>query len=143
MPRRALRLLATATVAAVAGGCAHLSHVRVFRVSIVNDRVAPVVVRDCSGYCSSSPLVFHLQPGASAPVNRVARMHKLFSITTPSGGHLGCVDLYFKTPQPGARVPVSGASACPPGRPRWRTAGLVFLLLVVLALPFTVWLHRR
>ena len=68
---------------------------------------------------------------------------QVFSITTPSGGHLGCLDLYFKTPQPGARVPVSQATACPPGRPGWTTAGLVFLLLVVLALPFTVWLHRR
>jgi hypothetical protein len=141
--RRAPRLLAVTAAALVAGGCAHLGHVRVFQVSIVNDTGAPVVARDCDGYCSSSPLVFHLQPGASASVNRVARMHKLFSVTTPSGGHLGCVDLYFKTPEPGARVPVSRATACPPGRPRWTMAGLVFLLLVVLALPFTLWLHRR
>jgi hypothetical protein len=130
-------------VVVVAGGCAHLSHVQVFQVSIINDTAAPVVVRDCSDYCSSSPLVFHMPPGAGVPINRVARMHKLFSVTAPSGGHLGCVDLYFRTPQPGARVPVSQATACPPGRPRWRTAVLVFLLLVVLALPFTLWLHRR
>jgi hypothetical protein len=132
-----------ATLAVVAGGCAHLTHPRVFQVSLVNDTGAPVVARDCDSYCSSSPLVFHLRPGADVPINRVARMHKLFSISSPSGGHLGCVDLYFKTPQPGARVPVSSAGACPAGRPRWRTAGLVFLLLVALALPFTIWLHRR
>jgi hypothetical protein len=130
-------------VAVVAGGCAHLGHVRVFRVSLVNDTRAPVVARDCAGYCSHSPLAFHLQPGASAPLNRVARDHKLFAITTPSGGHLGCVDVYFRTPQPGARVRVSQAKACPRGRPHLATAALVFLLLVVLALPFTIWLHRR
>jgi hypothetical protein len=132
-----------ATLAVVAGGCAHLTHPRVFRVSLVNDTGAPVVARDCDSYCSSSPLVFHMQPGADVPINRVARMHKLFSLTSPSGNHLGCVDLYFEIPQPGARVPLSEASPCPPGRPRWRTAGLVFLLLVVLALPFTIWLYRR
>ncbi len=70
-------------------------------------------------------------------------MHKLFSITSPSGAHLGCVDLYFKTPHPGARVPGSQATACPRGRPRTTTAILVFLLLVVVALPFTYWFRRR
>ena len=130
-------------MAVLAAGCAHLSHAQVFRVSIVNDTGSPVVARDCDSYCSSSALVLHLEPGASVPIDRVARMHKSFAITTPSGGHLGCLDLYFKTPQPGARVPVSQATTCQPGRPGWTKAGLVFLLLVVLALPFTVWLHRR
>jgi hypothetical protein len=144
MLRRASRLLpAAVAVALLAVGCAHLQHVKVFRVSIVNDTRAPVVVRDCPSYCSSSPLVFHMQPGAAVSVDRVARDHKLFSVTTPAGAHLGCVDLYFRVPQPGARVPVSGAAACPAGRPRTTTAILVFLLLFVLALPFTYWLRRR
>ena len=26
-------------------------------------------------------------------------MHSYFSVTTPSGGHLGCIDLYFTTAQ--------------------------------------------
>jgi hypothetical protein len=111
----------------------------VFSVSIVNDTHMVVVVRDCDHYCSSSPIAITVPPGGSTPINRIARDHKSFSITTASGEHVGCLDLYFATPQPGARVPVSEATACT-GHPRpfWQTAALVVLLILVLALPFLV-----
>jgi hypothetical protein len=94
-------------------GCGSLRQLEVFRVAIVNDTAAPVVVRDCDGYCSSSLLTCDLQPGESAPINRAAKIHKLFSVTTPAGGQIGCLDLYYKTPQPGAQARVSQATPCP------------------------------
>jgi hypothetical protein len=70
-------------------------------------------------------------------------MHKDFSVTTPAGGRIGCLDLYFPTPQPGARVPVSQAGPGPsePGFP-WRTAGLVGLAALA-GLPPVVLLRLR
>jgi hypothetical protein len=103
----------------------------------VNDTGDAVVVRDCDDYCSSSPIAIHLEPGGSAPINRDTGSHKSFSITTETGAHVGCLDLYFKTAQPGAQVPVSEAAPCT-GHPRplWVTIGLVALLVMVLGLPF-------
>jgi hypothetical protein len=141
--RKGWLLVSAVTLTVIVSGCGDLSHLQVFPVSIINDTGAPVVVRNCSSYCSSSPLVFHMLPGSSVPINRVAKMHKLFSITTPSGGHIGCLDLYFNTAQPGARVPVSQATACPAGRRRWKTFGLVALALLILALPFVALSRRR
>jgi hypothetical protein len=77
------------------GGCGALRRVQVFPVSIVNDTGPPVIVRDCSSFCSSSLLTFDLQPGASVVINRTTNMHKRFSVTTPTGAHIGCVDLYL------------------------------------------------
>jgi hypothetical protein len=115
----------------------------VFPVSIVNNTPEAVVVRDCDHYCSSSPIRIELQPGASTSINRIARDHKTFAITTTSGGHVGCLDLYFPAPEPGAQVPVSEAKPCTGhGRPRWEMAALVVLLLAVLALPFAL-VRRR
>jgi hypothetical protein len=130
--RSGLWLILFAFVAGCGGPSAE-----VFSVSIVNDTHEAVVVRDCDDYCSSSPIALTVQPGDSTPINRIARDHKSFSITTASGGHVGCLDLFFAAPQPGARVPVSEAIACA-GHPRpfWQTAGLVVLVILVLALPF-------
>jgi hypothetical protein len=127
-------ILVSASVTACGGAGAE-----VFAVSIVNDTQMAVVVRDCDDYCSSSPIAITVPPGGSTPINRIAGDHKRFSITTSSGGHIGCLDLYFAAPQPGARVPVSQATACT-GHPRpfWQTAGLVVLLILLLALPFLV-----
>jgi hypothetical protein len=104
-------LASTLTIAA----CGNLSQIPVFAVSIVNDTNSPVVVRDCDDFCTSSLLVFDLAPGGAVEINRTTGMHKYFSVTTPAGDHIGCVDLYFKTASPGASVPVSGATACPTG----------------------------
>jgi len=116
---------------------------RVFEVSIVNDTAVPVVVRDCDDYCSSSPIKLVLAPGASAPINRTTGEHKTFSITTASGARVGCLDLYYETPQPGARALASHATPCT-GRPRplWQKGGLVIALIAVLALPFVL-IRRR
>jgi hypothetical protein len=120
-----------------------LATIFVFPVSIVNNTSEPVVVRDCDHYCSSSPIRIELQPGASAPINRIAGDHKTFAITTASGGHVGCLDLYFPAPEPGAQVPVSEAKPCTGhGRPAWQTGGLVVVLVAVLALPFVL-VRRR
>lgn len=109
-----IRLVLPVTlVSASAAGCGALQGIQVFTVSIVNDTAAPVVVRDCSDFCGSSPLVFNLQPGQSVPIHRTTNQHKYFSVTSPAGGHLGCVDLYFTSPQPDAEVPVSQARQCP------------------------------
>ena len=116
-----------------------------FTVTIVNDTRTAVVVRDCDSYCTSSPLVFDLEPGAGVPINRAAGMHKDFSVTTSAGGRVGCLDLYFRTPQPGARVPVSEAGPCPSASAiPWETVGLVALAVVAALSPILVlWLHRR
>ncbi len=114
----------------VVAGCFGLEHLRVFQVSIVNDTPGEVVLRGCDDYCSSALLTFDLVPGSSAVVNRTTNMHKYFSVTTPAGKHLGCLDLYFSTPQPGASVGVSQAVACPTGsRLPWLPIGLVALTL--------------
>ena len=114
-----------------------------FPVSIVNDTTDAVVVRDCDDYCSSSPIAIHLEPGGSTPINRDTGSHKQFSITTEAGSHVGCLDLYFTSAQPGARVPVSEALPCTGhARPLWKTVGLVFLLVLILALPFVL-VQRR
>jgi hypothetical protein len=115
------------------GGCGGLGRIRVFTVSMVNDTTGEVVLRDCAHYCSSALLTFDLQPGESVDVHRVANDHKKFSITTPSGGRIGCLDLYFKTPQPGAQMDVSAAVPCPAGsRVPWRTIALVLLVALPL-----------
>jgi hypothetical protein len=127
----------------VLSGCAALRRIQVFQVSIVNDTAAPVVVRGCDDFCSSSLLTFELQPGASVVINRTTNMHKRFSVTTPGGGHIGCVDLYFKRPEPGTSVPVSASTACPHGsRVPWTLLGVgaAAALLVVAVL---AWASRR
>jgi len=96
---------------------------------MVNDTTREVVLRGCDHFCSSALLTFDLQPGDSADVHRTTNQHKYFSITMPSGGRIGCLDLYFKTPQPGAQERVSEAIPCPPGsRVPWRTIVLVLLV---------------
>jgi hypothetical protein len=71
-------------------------------------------------------------------------MHKDFAVTTAAGGRIGCLDLYFPSPQPGARVPVSQAGPCPSasGLP-WRTVGLVGLAVVAGLAPIVVLRLRR
>jgi hypothetical protein len=109
-------------------GCGAFHGIQVFRVSIVNDTAGAVVVRDCDGYCSSSPIATTLEPGESAPINRTAKQHKIFSIVASSGSHVGCLDLYFPEPQSGAQVPVSKATPCRASSgPPWRTIALVVL----------------
>jgi hypothetical protein len=121
-------------------GCGTLHAIQVFRVSVVNDTGGTVVLRDCDGYCSSSPIAITLEPGGSAPINRTAKQHKIFSIATPSGGHVGCLDLYFASSQPGAQVPVSRATPCQASSgPPWRTIALVVIgvgLVLVAAFAF-------
>jgi len=125
----------TASVLLALGGCAAARRIQVFPVSIVDDTAAPVVVRDCDDYCRSSLLSFDLQPGTSVSINRTTNMHKRFSVTTPAGGRIGCVDLFFETAQPGTRVLVSQAAPCPAGSsPRWKLLVLVLLAGAVLAL---------
>ena len=139
-----LRLaLLTAALAALLAGCGSLGGIQVFPVSIVNDTSETVVVRDCADYCSSSPIAIELQPGGSTVINRDAGSHKDFSITTPLGAHVGCLDLHYPTPQPGALAPVSQAAPCPGlSRARWETFGLVTLLIALLVVPF-VFVRRR
>jgi hypothetical protein len=133
-------VLALLCLAAAVAGCGNLSNIEVFQVSIVNDTASPVVVRDCADYCSSSPLTFNLASGQSTRLNRITGEHKYLSVTTPSGGHVGCVDLYFSAPSPGATVPVSSAGKCPgtSGPPR----GLIGLG-VLFALTLAVIMFRR
>src|SRR5262249_6186750 len=107
-----LRLAMLAAALPALAGCGTRGEPHVFSVSIVNDTAGPVVVRDCNDYCSSSPIELHLAPGAGAPINRVATQHKSFSITSSSGDHIGCLDLYYTAPQPGARALVSTAAPC-------------------------------
>ena len=117
--------VAAAGLLLLLSGCSALRRIQVFPVSIVNDTNAPVVVRGCESYCSSSLLTFDLPPGSSVVVHRTTQQHKRFSIVTPAGGHVGCADLYFTTPQPAARVLVSGAVPCPSGsHVRWTLIGL-------------------
>jgi hypothetical protein len=111
------------------GGCGGLGRIHVFTVSMVNDTTSEVVLRGCAHFCSSSLLTYDLQPGQSVDVHRVVNDHKEFSITTPSGGRIGCLDLYFKTPQPGALMYVSAAAPCPSrSGPPWRTIALALLV---------------
>jgi len=117
------------------GGCGGLGHVQVFTVSMFNDTGNEVVIRNCDNFCSSSLIVFDLQPGESAEVHRTTNQHKEFSVTTASGGHVGCLDLFFKTAQPGAQVPVSAATRCPSGSGvPWKAIALVVAVLALLAL---------
>jgi hypothetical protein len=100
-------------------------------------------VRDCGGYCSSSPIAITLEPGGTAPINRVAKQHKIFSVATPSGGHLGCLDLYFAAPHPGAQVPVSQATPCRGSSgPPWRTIALLVLGVGVVLVAAVAFLRR-
>jgi hypothetical protein len=102
-----------------------------------------VVVRDCAGYCSSSPIRLDLVPGQSAPINRTTGEHKYFSVTSAAGERLGCVDLYYKTPEPGAQTLVSQASPCPPGSHPWHTIGWIVLALVIGLTPVAILFARR
>jgi hypothetical protein len=132
---RPLARAATAAALILAlGGCGGLEKIRVFTVSMVNDTTREVVLRGCDHFCSYALLTYDLQPGESVDVHRTTNQHKYFSITTPSGGRIGCLDLYFKAPQPGAQVPVSSAARCPPGsRLPWRTIALVLLVALPVA----------
>lgn len=131
MPPRRLRVLLLGVLPLVLSGCFGESHFVVFQVSIVNDTQQEVVVRDCDSFCSSSPIAISLQPGASTPINRVAGEHKDFAITTASGEHIGCLDLYFPAPAQGASVDVSQAGSCPGSHARWKTALVAVVILAV------------
>ena len=136
-----VRILLLAALPLAVGGCFGLNHVQVFTVSIVNNTANEVIVRDCSDYCSASPLLFDLPPGASTQVHRTTNEHKYFSIATTSGGHLGCLDLYYSAPANGAGALVSSAAPCPSGSgSSLRTVGLILLACVALA---TLFLGRR
>lgn len=137
------RLVVLLALLLVLSGCLGLGHGRVFKVSIVNDTSRPVVVRDCDTYCSSSPIAIDLQPGGSTAINRIANDHKFFSITDASGGHVGCLDLYFPKPEPGARFDVSGAFPCPGPQGRPWTDYLVGAVLLALALALGLVFARR
>jgi hypothetical protein len=117
----------------------------VFQVSIVNDKQQTVVVRDCDSFCTSSPIAINLQPGASAPINRIAGEHKLFSVTSATGAHMGCLDLYYATPQAGASADVSRAIPCPGSSSHrdWRTAGLIAVAILAVALAVFLILRRH
>ena len=103
-----------------------------------------MTVRDCADYCGSSPIAVDLAPGQSAPINRTTGQDATFSITAASGAHLGCLDLFFTSPEPGAQIRVSQARACPPpGRAPWQTAGLVAGALLLGLAPVGYLLLRR
>jgi hypothetical protein len=129
----AQRVLALFALAALAAGCGSLSNARVFRASILNDTASPVVVRDCGDFCSSALLTFNLAPGQSTPINRVAGQHLYWSVTTPTGGHIGCIDLYFSSPSPGASVRISSAGKCAGTTPPTKLLGLGLLIVLTLA----------
>ena len=119
------------------GGCSAARRIQVFTVSLENDTSHPVVVRDCDDYCTFSLLTFQLQPGEGVPIHRTVNQHKLFSVTTPAGGRIGCVDLYFKTALPDARVPISHASPCPSGSSGpWKLVGLAVVGVLILGFAF-------
>jgi hypothetical protein len=133
-----------AVAAAGLAGCGALRHIQVFQVSIVNDTRQPVVVRDCDHFCSSSPIAFHLEPGASAAVNRTTHQHKSFSITTAAGTHVGCLDLYYPTQAPGAQALVSAAGRCPGGSGQpWKAVAIVLLAVLVAAVAVPAFRARR
>ena len=112
---------------------------RSFRVSIKNDQPEPVIIRDCNSYCSSASINLDVPPGARMFVNRTARTNRYFAITTDSGAHLGCIDLYFNSRQPGASIPVSAAVQCPASNIPWLViiviGGVLVLLSVVILRP--------
>lgn len=119
-------ILGSAILPLAIAGCLGLNRIQVFTVFIVNDTPSEVVARDCDNFCSSSPIVLDLAPGSDAPIHRTTNMHSYFSITTPSGGHIGCLDLYFTTPAPDASEPVSRAAPCPGGSSTpWTIIGLI------------------
>jgi hypothetical protein len=134
---RGLTVVLAAGALLVLAGCSAARRIQVFTVSLENDTSQRVVVRDCDDYCTFSLLSFDLPPGASVPIHRTPNQHKLFSVTTPAGGRIGCVDLYFKTAQPDARVLVSQAAPCPAGSSgHWKIAGLIILAAIVLGAAF-------
>jgi hypothetical protein len=131
-------------LALLLAGCLDANGIKVFQVSIVNDTQQTVVVRDCDSFCSSSPIAINLQPGASAPINRIAGEHKLFSVTSATGAHIGCLDLYYASPHPGASADVSRATPCP-GSSSHRnlgTAGLIAVAVLAVALAAFLVLRR-
>jgi hypothetical protein len=139
LPRRPLKgtrpafVLALLVLPLIVGGCFGLNRIQVFTVAIVNDTPVEIVVRDCVHFCSSSLITFDLAPGASADVHRTTNEHKYFSVTTASGRHVGCLDLFFRRAEPGADVDVSRAISCPTGSgPPWKTIGLLLLPLAAL-----------
>jgi len=136
--RPAAGVVAASAVVLVLSGCLGAGHGQVFQVSIANDTQQAVVVRDCDSFCSSSPIAIDLQAGASAPINRIAHDHKFFSITSATGEHIGCLDLYFPTPQPGASVDVSAATSCPGSgaSSHWKEVALIGAVLLVLLMSF-------
>jgi hypothetical protein len=138
------RAALVAVAAAGLAGCGALRHIQVFQVSIVNDTAGAVVVRDCDDFCTSSPIAFHLGPGASAVVNRTTRQHKDFSITKAAGAHVGCLDLYYAAPAPGAQALVSAADRCPGDSARpWRTVAIVLFAVLVAGVAIPAFRARR
>ena len=126
-------LVAAASPSALAGAAG-----RGFRVSIKNDQPEPVIIRNCDSYCSSASINLDVQPGASMFINRTAYTKRYFAITTDSGQHLGCIDLYFNAPDRGAVVPVSAAVQCPSSGTPWV---LIYVIGGVLVLGAVVFLR--
>lgn len=96
-----------------------------------NDLPEPVIVRGCDDYCGSSALDVVLVAGAKVALTRTVNNHDYLSVTTVSGDRLGCIDLYFPSPQPGAKIPVSGTVTCPTSQ---STKRLLIIGIAVVAL---------
>jgi hypothetical protein len=86
--------------------------VHVYHETIVNDTSTTVVARHCDNYCDSATLTFTLARGQTADDNVEGGVATWFSLTDPTGAHLGCINLGV-SPSEGLRVLVSTAGACP------------------------------
>ena len=140
LPRLSRALLRVALAAAVGALLCPtwpaLAGTQVFPVSIQNNLTEPVVVRDCDSYCSSLPIDITLPPGARTQINSATGDHKFFAITSQSGQHLGCIDLFFASPESGASVPVSHTVKCPGSSLPWLAivAGVAVLVVAIVLL---------
>lgn len=113
------------------GPAASVAAAQGFRVYVNNDLPEPVIVRSCDDYCSSSALDVVLVAGAKVALTRTVNNHDYLSVTTVAGAHLGCIDLFFASAQPGAKIPVSGTVSCPTSQ---STKRLLIIGIAVVAL---------
>lgn len=87
-------------------------NIHIYHETIVNDTGGTVIARHCDNYCDSAILTLTLAPGQGAEIHVQGGVATWFSLTDPSGGHVGCLNLGDR-PNEGARFLVSAAGPCP------------------------------
>lgn len=84
-----------------------------FAVTLRNDTMVPVLLKQCDVRCNEFHEQDRLTPGGTVPVNTGLDTPNWWVVQDASGRVLGCLNLQYKQKQTGIVVNVSAVMPCP------------------------------